>query len=223
MITLSERSGLMALLAKSRHSHLYLHGPVLAYKLCAGGAMSDIRACLRCASTMAAPNLIRGAAPMIRALTSTDRSDALRVINIAARWYREFLDDEEIHDPEMTAADWDRESQRMTWYGAFEAQSLTGVTALEYIKDVALLRHAYILPEWQRQGTGSVLTRALEGEVASGVRIVVGTYRANYKARAGLAKFGYRECADSEAVLRAYYCIPEDRLRASVAYEKLRQ
>jgi GNAT superfamily N-acetyltransferase len=160
---------------------------------------------------------------MIRALTSNDRSDALHVINTAARWYREFLDDEEWHDPEMTAADWDRESQRMTWYGAFDAQSLIGVAALEYIKDIALLRHGYILPEWQRQGTGSLLTRALEDEVASGVRIVVATYRANYKARGSLAKLGYTEYTDSESVLRTYYCLPEDRLRASVAYEKLRR
>ena len=79
------------------------------------------------------------------------------------------------------------------------------------------------MPEWQRQGTGSLLTRTLEGEVASGVRIVVGTYRANYKARGALSKLGYSECGDSEAVLRAYYCIPEDRLRESVAYEKLSQ
>lgn len=159
---------------------------------------------------------------MIRALTSTDRADALHVINTAARWYREFLDEHETHDPEMTAADWDNESQRMTWYGAFEAQLLIGVAALEFKRDVALLRHAYILPDWQRQGTGTLLTRALEGEVPSGVRIVVGTYRANKKARGALAKLGYSECADSEAVLRAYYRIPEDRLRASVTYEKLR-
>ncbi len=160
---------------------------------------------------------------MIRALTSADRAAALHVINTAARWYREFLDDEEFHDPEMTAADWDGETRRMTWLGAFEAGSLIGVAAVEPIKDVALLRHAYILPEWQRQGTGSLLAQALEAEVASGVRIFVGTYRANYKARAALEKQGYRECADSEAVLREYYSIPEDRLLASVVYEKLRQ
>lgn len=160
---------------------------------------------------------------MIRALTSTDRADALNVINIAARWYREFLDEAETHDPEMTAADWDREAERMTWYGAFDAESLIGVAGLEPIKDVALLRHAYILPEWQRQGTGSLLTQAMEAEVAPGVRILVGTYRANYKARGALAKLGYRECADSEAELRAYYSIPEDRLRASVIYEKRRE
>ena len=53
-------------------------------------------------------------------------------------------------------------------------------------------------------------------------RIMVGTYRANYKARGALEKLGYRECANSEEVLRTYYSIPEDRLRTSVAFEKLR-
>ena len=35
-----------------------------------------------------------------------------------------------------------------------------------------------------------------------------------------LSKAGYRLSADPEAVLRAYYSIPEDRLKSSVAYEK---
>jgi RimJ/RimL family protein N-acetyltransferase len=51
-------------------------------------------------------------------------------------------------------------------------------------------------------------------------RIIVGTYARNYKARGALEKAGYRLSEDSAAVLRAYYAIPEDRLRASVTYEK---
>jgi RimJ/RimL family protein N-acetyltransferase len=51
-------------------------------------------------------------------------------------------------------------------------------------------------------------------------RIIVGTYAANYKARGALEKAGYRLSPDSEAVLRAYYSIPEDRLKSSVTYEK---
>ena len=51
-------------------------------------------------------------------------------------------------------------------------------------------------------------------------RIVVGTYAGNYQARQALEKAGYRLAADSETVLRAYYTIPENRLRSSVAYEK---
>jgi GNAT superfamily N-acetyltransferase len=160
--------------------------------------------------------------PKVRALTAADRDSALHVINTAARWYREFLPEDELHDPEMTASDWDGESERMTWYGAFDDERLTGVAALEYIEDVALLRHAYILPGHQRRGIGSLLTRELEAVIEGVDRIIVGTYRGNFKARGVLEKLGYLECTNSDEVLRAYYSIPEERLRASLAYEKLR-
>ncbi len=65
----------------------------------------------------------------IRRLTSADRETALEVINVAARWYRDFLPPEDYHEPEMTAEDWDVEARRLTWYGAFEglAGELVGV------------------------------------------------------------------------------------------------
>lgn len=157
----------------------------------------------------------------IRRLGSADRPAALEVINEAARWYREFLAPEHYHEPEMTAGEWDAEARRMTWYGAFEAvERLVGVMALQRVGDVALLRHAYILPDYQRRGAGSKLLARLEGELAPGTRIVVGTYRENTKARGALEKAGYHSSADPETVLRAYYDIAEDRLRASVTYEK---
>ena len=108
----------------------------------------------------------------------------------------------------------------MTWYGAFVEGALVGVMGLEYVRDAALLRHAYVLPEHQRSGVGSVLGQQLERQVKGVARIIVGTYRGNYKARAALEKMGYRLSPDSEAVLRAYYVIPEDRLKSSVTYER---
>ena len=160
-------------------------------------------------------------APLIRALTLKDRDTALTVINTAAHWYREFVPEAEFHDPEMTAADWEAEGQRMKWWGVFLGERLAGVMGLEYIRDVALLRHAYVLPEHQRQGVGSHLLDHLEAQVQGVSRIVVGTYAGNHKARHALEKAGYHLSVDSEAVLRTYYGIPEDRLRASVTYEKL--
>ncbi len=159
--------------------------------------------------------------PLIRSLTLKDRDAALTVIDTAARWYREFVPAAELHDPEMTPADWDAEAQRMTWWGAFLGELLAGVMGLEYVRDVALLRHAYVLPEKQRQGVGSHLLHHLEAQVHGVRRILVGTYAGNYKARQALEKAGYHLSADSEAVLRTYYGIPEDRLRSSVTYEKL--
>jgi GNAT superfamily N-acetyltransferase len=162
----------------------------------------------------------------IRRLAAADRGAAVNVINTAARWYGEFLPAEELHDPEMTAAQWDEEARRMTWHGAFLEGVLVGVMGLEYVHGAALLRHAYVLPEYQRHNIGLRLTEHLEGVArregaARGLhRLIVGTYARNYKARGALEKAGYRLCTDSAAVLREYYAIPEDRARASVTYEK---
>jgi GNAT superfamily N-acetyltransferase len=142
------------------------------------------------------------------------------VINEAARWYREFLPPEECHEPEMTSAQWEAEARRMTWYGAFVGGTLVGIMGLEYVSDAALMRHGYVLPAYQHLGIGSRLGEHLERQVRGVRRIIAGTYARNYKARRTLEKAGYRLSADSEAVLRAYYAIPEDRLRSSVAYEK---
>ncbi len=156
----------------------------------------------------------------IRALTPADREAALSVINTAARWYREFLPAEEFHDPEMTPEAWDTEASRLTWYGAFIERALVGVMGLEYVKDVALLRHAYILAEHQRGGIGTALREHLEAQVRGVCRIIVGTYRGNFKARNMLEKAGYTLSPDPESILRTYYAIPEDRLNSSVTYEK---
>lgn len=162
----------------------------------------------------------------IRPLALADRGAAVDVINTAARWYQEFLPPDELHDPEMTAAQWDEEARRLMWYGGFLDRVLVAVMGLEYVRDAALLRHAYILPEHQHRGLGLGLAEHLEAEAqreraARGLhRIIVGTYARNYKARGALEKAGYRLSMDSATILRTYYAIPEDRLRASVTYEK---
>jgi len=156
----------------------------------------------------------------VRSLSLADREATLAVINEAARWYREFLPPDEYHEPEMTADEWDREARRLTWFGAFVDGQLVGVGGLERVRDVALLRHGYVLPAWQRSGIGARLVEHLEKEAGDVARIVVGTYRGNYKAQRALEKAGYQRSPDPEAVLRAYYSIPEARLRSSVTYEK---
>ena len=86
---------------------------------------------------------------------------------------------------------------------------------------VVLLRHAYVLPAYQRRGVASMLHDYVERQITGVGQVVVGTYAANYKARRLLEKSGYRLSSDSEAVLRRYYEIPEDRLQSSVTYEKV--
>jgi len=156
----------------------------------------------------------------VRALGQKDAPEAVRLVNEAARWYADFLPPAEVAGPEMTVDAWTEEARRMTWYGAFDGAELVGVMGLEYADDTALLRHAYVRPDRQRTGVATTLHTHLEDAIRGVDRVVVGTYAANYKARAVLEKLGYRLSPDSEAVLRRYYAIPEERLRSSVTYER---
>jgi GNAT superfamily N-acetyltransferase len=176
--------------------------------------MTDTEKTRRAGGGEAVPQVV------IRQLTEADRETALAVINEAARWYREFLPPDEYHELEMTADEWDAEARRLTWFGAFLDGTLVGVGGLEHVRDVALLRHGYVLPVHQRVGIGALLVECLEKEVRGVKRVIVGTYRGNYKAQHALQKAGYRQSPDPEAVLRAYYAIPEARLQASITYEK---
>lgn len=156
----------------------------------------------------------------VRVLDASDGPAAVAVINSAAEWYEEFLPPSEVHGPEMTLESWVEEARRMTWYGAFDGVELVGVMGLEDAGDAALFRHAYVLADHQRQGIAAMLHNHLEQQVDGVARIIVGTYAGNYKARAALEKAGYQLSSDSEAVLRSYYDILEDRLQSSVTYER---
>ena len=157
---------------------------------------------------------------IVRALDASNGFAAVAVINSAAQWYEEFLAPSELHGPEMTLEGWAEEARRMTWYGAFDGVDLVAVMGLEEAGDAVLFRHAYVLADRQRQGIFSMLHNHLEQQVGGVNRIIVGTYAANYKARAAFEKAGFQPSPDPGAVFRHYYDIPEDRLQSSVTYEK---
>jgi GNAT superfamily N-acetyltransferase len=93
------------------------------------------------------------------------------VIDAAARWYREFLPAEEVHDPEMTPEQWDAEARTVRWYGTFDGETLVGVMGLERRGTAAPLRHAYVLSACQRRGIGARLREHLEAVAAGAERI----------------------------------------------------
>ena len=160
---------------------------------------------------------------VIRSCESADLPAALSVINAAARSYRAFLPPEHYHEPLMTPGDFRREAGRMRFFLAVDSDgAVVGVMGLERVSDVALIRHGYVRPDRQRQGVGEALLAHLEGLVPAGTRIYIGTYRENRVARGHLAKHGYREVADSDSILRAYYEIPEAQRWGSIALDKVK-
>jgi GNAT superfamily N-acetyltransferase len=155
----------------------------------------------------------------VRVLGPGDGPDAVGVINTAASWYAEFLSPDEFDGTEMDLDEWLSEGRRLIWYGAFSEGRLVGVMGLEYVSEVALLRHAYVLPAEQRSGVAHAIQSRIMADLRPVERLLVGTYAANHKARSVLEKGGFRLVEESEPELRRYWDIPEDRLRTSVVYE----
>jgi len=156
----------------------------------------------------------------IRPLKSTDAEAATQVINAAAQWYASFLPPEEWTAPEMTTAQWLAEAERMRWYGYWRTGALLGVMGLEPRLDAFLIRHAYVDPACQRGGVGSDLLTYLEAQCPASARLIAGTYAANSRAARLFARYGYRQSADPDAVLRRYYDIPAARRHTSITFEK---
>lgn len=159
----------------------------------------------------------------IRECGQGDLSAILEVINEAARWYREIVPPHEYREPEMTREELQEEAKRVRFFGAFtEEGRVVGVMGLEYVQDVALIRHGYVLPKYQRQRIGTALLCHIESLITGAKRVIAGTYAMNYRARGFLEQHGYHIALDSDEVLHRYYTIPEGRRTTSVAYEKRR-
>ena len=159
----------------------------------------------------------------IRRLIEREISDALRVINDAARAYKKVLPPHVYKEPQMTLHEFLEEARRMRFFVVEDEARIIGVIGCEYVKDVALIRHAYIKPRYQRRGIGSLLLQHLEnlirGENRTS-RIIVGTYTNAYWAVDFYRKHGYKPVSDHEATLRKYYVIPDVQRENSMALEK---
>jgi GNAT superfamily N-acetyltransferase len=86
---------------------------------------------------------------------------------------------------------------------------------LEPIKDVTLIRHAYVLPQWQKKGIGSRLLNYLE-ELVTTPRLLVGTWAAAQWAIDFYQKHGFKLLPDKDELLETYWDIPRRQIETSV-------
>jgi GNAT superfamily N-acetyltransferase len=97
-----------------------------------------------------------------------------------------------------------------------EAGALAGVMGIQAVRDVDLIRHAYVRPGLQGGGIGR---RLLEDLVARAERpLLVGTWAAagwavRFYERNGFERVGE---ADKDRLLKAYWSIPERQVETSV-------
>ena len=137
------------------------------------------------------------------------------IVNEAARAYEGVIPADCYHQPYMPREELEREMKRMTFFGWEVDGELIGIMGFEPIKDVTLIRHAYVLPRWQRQGIGSKLLDYLRGLVTTS-RLLVGTWSDAQWALDFYEKHGFRLLPDKDELLETYWDIPRRQIETSV-------
>ena len=105
--------------------------------------------------------------------------------------------------------------KRMAFFGWEVNGEMVGIMGLEPIKDVTLIRHAYVLPQWQKQGIGSKLLSHHEGLVTT-PRLLVGTWTAAWWAIEFYQKHGFKLLPDKDELLETYWDISKRQIETSV-------
>jgi len=153
----------------------------------------------------------------IRPCRDDERPAMLAIINAAAAAYRGVIPPDRWHDPYMPAADLDGEiAAGVAFWGYEDDGELAGVMGIQPVRDVTLIRHAYVDPGRQRGGIGGALLEHLAERTAA--RMLVGTWAAAewaiaFYLRHGFAHVGRERTAE---LLRAYWTIPERQIETSV-------
>ena len=154
---------------------------------------------------------------MIRRCSDADVTAILDIINAAAQIYKCIIPTDRWHEPYMPEDELREEIAAGVVFWAEEAEgALWGVMGLQDVKDVALIRHAYVAPAHQRKGVG--------GRLLSHVRalterpLLIGTWAAatwaiDFYERNG---FALTPPDEKERLLRKYWSVPERQIETSV-------
>jgi GNAT superfamily N-acetyltransferase len=139
------------------------------------------------------------------------------IVNQAAAAYRGAIPPEHWHEPYMSRVELDSEIQRgVRFFGCHVDDRLAGVMGIEPVKDVTLIRHAYIRPEFQRQGIGQALLRALT--TLTDRSVLIGTWKDATWAIRFYEKNGFAlvPAAETKALLDRYWAVSDRQKKASV-------
>ncbi len=154
---------------------------------------------------------------MIRRCTDADVTAVHDIINAAAQIYKGVIPADRWHEPYMPESDLrDEIAAGVVFWGEEAEGALRGIMGLQDVKDVALIRHAYVAPAHQRQGVG--------GRLLSHVRalterpLLIGTWAASTWAIDFYERHGFTLTTPEEKnhLLRKYWSIPARQTETSV-------
>lgn len=153
----------------------------------------------------------------VRPCTDSDRAAVLGIVNAAAEAYRGVIPGDRWQEPYMSQAELDDEIGAGVYFWGLESERrLVGVMGLQAVREVELIRHAYVAPAAQRRGVGSAL---LEHLVRFGSKpMLVGTWAAAAWAIRFYESHGFElvSPAMTASLLKEYWTIPDRQVETSV-------
>jgi GNAT superfamily N-acetyltransferase len=158
----------------------------------------------------------------IRQCRSDEQAEILGIINSSAERYRGVIPSDCWHEPYMHADQLARDIGAGVSFWGYEDDDgqLAGVIGVQPVKDVTLIRHAYVRPDRQGQGLGGALLR--HAESLTDTRVLIGTWADATWAIRFYESHGYSmlALAETAAVLHTYWDIPPRQVETSVVLAK---
>ncbi|UAJ12238.1 GNAT family N-acetyltransferase (plasmid) [Polymorphobacter megasporae] len=155
--------------------------------------------------------------PFIRRCDENDVSVILAVINAAADAYRGVIPADRWREPYMPVEELRIEmAGGVVFAGYVQDGTLVGVMGIQRVRNVSLIRHAYVRPDVQGRGIGSKLIADLQS--AGDRPCLIGTWAAATWAVHFYERHGFN-LVPHEAIgplLRAYWNVPDRQIDTSV-------
>ena len=159
---------------------------------------------------------------MINEYTKKNISKILYVVNNAALKYRGIIPDNCWHEPYMLEKELVNEfNNNVRMFGYKKDNKLVGVMGIQELKNVTLIRHAYVLTHYQGMGVGKLLLQYLF-KINKSSSLFVGTWRDATWAIQFYKKFGFTLHAKKQTaqLLKKYWKVSAKQLENSVVLEK---
>lgn len=155
---------------------------------------------------------------MIRRCTADGIPEIHAIINEAAAADRVAIPSDCWHEPYMTSSHLIADIAAVVEFGGWEdaAGVLVGVMALQQVRDVTLIRHAYVRPSHQNRGVGAELLTSPTARAAG--PLLVGSWSAAAWAIHFYDRHGFRLIPEPEKdrLLQTYWNIPRRQQQVSV-------
>lgn len=156
----------------------------------------------------------------LRPYRDGDFTNLLEIINAAAQAYRGVIPADRWHEPYMPADELSAQMRAgVEFWCCVENKEILGAMGIQRVRDVDLIRHAYVRPGLQRGGVGRQLIQHL---CAGGsLPLLVGTWASAQWAIDFYQRNGFDLVEPDRArqLLIDYWSIPERQIETSVVLE----